>query len=367
MTWDGSVLKRTAVSALVDSAETDSTGRFEFINPDTGVYYIEANDEEEKSAYIPMVEYKGDTLVLDPLVLKHSGALEGKILLHSGADYRYIIILIFGINRFSFLDADSTFHLTGLPEGNYDFQIRTFGDNFDIFDSTVQVLSGQTVQLHVEYPKISTLLPRLISVDYFANSGAVVLRWTRADTSLVRRYLVSRSELLDPWWQGKYSEFELLPPTFSTDQYFRDTNVTAGRTYIYKVDVVLKNETGKNQFYTIGQDTVSIPGGDLIPPEITVHFPEDGYRTDTAEIEISFSITDSSGFFGPEITRNGTRVVSQDQIVASDSADYHYPLTLEYGSNVLEIKTSDLSMNLNYSSISLEVFYDTVAMATSAP
>lgn len=367
---DEGALKKTG-SVDIDPIITDSNGNFAFTNLDSGVYYLEAVGEERQAAYLPKIYVQEDTLHLETIILEHTGCISGKVRLHDKISPQGVFVLVYGVNRFCLLKEDGTFEFNNMPSGQFDLEILKINSEYDIFDTTVQVLSGDTVNLEVSYPAINTFLPRLISMGYAPISQAVIIRWTQADPSQIKGLLIYRAELQHPWWEGRYSDFEIIPSTLLTSLSYRDTGVEGGKTYIYKVDAVVDNDMGTSSFFTIGQDTISIPGGDLTPPEIIVHSPQTGLEIDTADVELAFTISDSSGFTDPTVTLDSvfqkvslsdSSLYMQEGRVIFSSATYTVPLQLKPGGNEIKISSVDLSVNYNIGHVQLQVLYDTTAV-----
>lgn len=102
------------------SSSTDENGHYSFSGLDTGVYHLEAHTEYGYSMHISDIELSSASdLNLGPTTTRFSGVIQGTIRLSGFDNHTDIDVYIPGTSFHAKTDANGTFSLSSVPEGEY--------------------------------------------------------------------------------------------------------------------------------------------------------------------------------------------------------------------------------------------------------
>lgn len=235
---NGALQKKFADTAVV---KTDNQGRFGFDSVDVGTYVIECTDGADNMALYESVtiENTNYSITLPPDTLKPVGALRGKISMIDGGDYGNVFVLVFGIQRFTTVDASGYFILSDLAEGTYNLRIISGNENYSFLDtSSINVISGDTTNLdNIELPFIGTPEIRNLKVEYDTALQIATVTWNVSDISNVEGFNIYRNNV-----QG-VSGFAKLNTEMLKESVVKDSSIRQGTTYVYRVRVIRKDST----------------------------------------------------------------------------------------------------------------------------
>jgi uncharacterized protein (TIGR02145 family) len=217
--------------ATADSATTDSTGNYS-VKLDTGTYNVLASGDSGV-VYQDSITVTKDSAIHPPAdTLKAPGGLRGRVQLQPGDDARNVFILFFGTNTWCMPDDSiGSFGIANMAQGTYRVRILTTLNAYVPKDTVLSVTAGKIDTLAhdiiLQYTGIPG--PTGLTVSYDTLRQTVILAWTGADTFLIDGYNLYRAI--------KGQNFTLitqtpLPDTVTT---YRDSNVSVGNTYAYRV------------------------------------------------------------------------------------------------------------------------------------
>jgi Carboxypeptidase regulatory-like domain len=205
----------------VDSATTDSDGRYAFENLQPGEYNFIAElpqgGQPPLVALIPEIALRQSTESVDlgTDTLRAAGAIKGRVTL-GGAGREGGIAYLPGTAYLAFSDANGEFLITGVPQGFYSVHYLLTGYQAQP-DSGVTVNSGLiTVLPDKELGYDSALLPPAptrLKAEFDTATSTVRLEWSAIKVSDLLGYLVYRDT-------GLYSAPVLVTPTIITDTVF---------------------------------------------------------------------------------------------------------------------------------------------------
>jgi hypothetical protein len=239
-----SVVADTSGLSGVDAGtgKTDANGLYFFNNIDTGLYVVEGFDSADNRVLIQGVHLAAiDSLkVLGPDTLKPAGAIRGKIILSEGGDPRKVLVFCFGIDRFARVNLDGTFLFPDFARGTYTLRVLPLLAEYGVLDtSNIGVRSSDTTVLDsIVLPFTGIPTPKNVTVSYDTLRQIVTLRWSRADTNLVKGYNVYRRDIDSSFGQNPLNGLALIRyPAYT------DTTVMQDHVYEYKVVAI---DTGDN-------------------------------------------------------------------------------------------------------------------------
>jgi hypothetical protein len=242
-------------SADVASVKSDSEGRYGIDGVDTGLYVIEATDSANNRVFIQGVHVasKDSTKALGPDTLEPAGAIRGKIVLSEGGDPRKVLLLSYGIDRFTRVNADGSFLFTDLARGTYTLRILPLLADYGVLDTGgIAVKSSITTDIDsIVLPFTGIPLPKNVAISYDTLKQIVTLTWTKADTALVKSYNVYRRNVDSNTMAVRINASPV------TDTVYRDSTGIQDQTYEYRVAAVSKSATEGTQSGAVSVTAVS--------------------------------------------------------------------------------------------------------------
>lgn len=218
-----------------DTTYSDINGVFDFSMLQDGSYNI-MYDKNGLMAFHDSITIKNHTpqsKVID--TLKKVGSVKGVVNLKEEHDNREIYIIIKGTNRYiQPYDSIGNFNLDSLAEGSYDLSFITTYNNYNSFDTTVNIHSNtfDTLSDTIKLDFVGLPIPSNINKTYYKKLQRGLINWSPVIASNLAGYQVSRKSNED------LSKFEvignLITDTFFIDQ-TENYNVLQGNTYIYRV------------------------------------------------------------------------------------------------------------------------------------
>ena len=226
------ILSKTATKTA--AVTTDDTGGFFFdATLDTGVYVIEAEDDDNNRALIEPVRISyASSPEKVTMTLLPAGVITGTVRLLQGGDPRNVFVCAFGINRFTMPDTGGQFTFDSLAEAVYDLRIITAFDDYAVLDTFgITVRSGEVTDLDTLLPSFTGIpVPAGLSLSYDTLKRIVALSWEKSDTLLVNGYKVYR--------RCSDSEFVTVATLPVTDTCYCDSSVLQDKTYGYRITAI---------------------------------------------------------------------------------------------------------------------------------
>ncbi|MDB5104428.1 MAG: carbohydrate-binding protein [Fibrobacteres bacterium] len=109
----------SAAGGSVIDVLCDSTGAFAFDSVARGGYLLESRDREIKAVSVRFgVDRERGRLALQPAVVRHVGAVAGRVRFGDGTSGR-VLVRIFGLERAAVTDASGAYFFGNVPAGNY--------------------------------------------------------------------------------------------------------------------------------------------------------------------------------------------------------------------------------------------------------
>ncbi len=245
--WDRNTLasitsyRLKKVNTVTYTTETNANGEFIIQTIDTGLYTMEAIDDQENMVRVDWISIQSpDTrLNLPPDTLKAPGAIKGSIALDAGGDPMEVFILCFGNDRYRQVGGDGTFLLSPLAEGEYTLKVLPLIAHYGSLDTgIITVKSGDTVDLGVitlsvdEIPAVGGL-----RMEYDSLLQVMTLMWKATPASITKGYNLYR--------RGADAA-DLGPPlngqALIHDTVFVDSTAHRDSTYVYRVAAVDSND-----------------------------------------------------------------------------------------------------------------------------
>ncbi|MBN1600563.1 MAG: hypothetical protein JW915_03090 [Chitinispirillaceae bacterium] len=234
----------------IDTTFTNNFGHYEFQNVQNDqIYSIEAR-KDNNAVYIKSVpNMTSETVDLGTDTLKPTGAITGSIYLSGGGNYQNVYILAFGIDRFVHVNADGTFYLKGLGEGNYALRIISAIPDYGIVDpAALTVVSSCTTDIgRIVLPFTGIPRPSNVNVSYDEHLMVATVSWASSTASSLIGYNV--------YLRTGNSNFEKISDSVSesvTDSIVTDT--------FYRVDL-LEHQNQTIQFAVTAVDSSFVESG----------------------------------------------------------------------------------------------------------
>jgi hypothetical protein len=223
----------------IDSAYTGKEGDFCFRHLSTDTFSLEGSDVDGNMALVNAFEYSDttETKMLPPETLKPPGVIKGKVVLtEPDGDPRKVAIQLFETIKNIIVDEDGSFTVTSLAEATYTLRFNPSLDNYDILDTKVRVISGDTTDIGPVIPPFRGIpTPKNVAAVNDMAEQIVSVTWNQADTSKVSGYIVYRRPA------GSNELFSALNYKPVSIPQFRDSTVFGNLSFEYKVSCVAKN------------------------------------------------------------------------------------------------------------------------------
>jgi hypothetical protein len=194
-----SVLAKRASDSL--SVSTDNSGKYSFdavLEPD--MYVVEAKNGNNAVLIDSVTVVKKDANVaIATATLEPMGAIKGAVRLSQGGDAQQAFVLAFGIDRFAKVNADGSFHFSGLAEGVYKLRLISSLHDYATLDTgNIGVHAAETTDVKtLDLPYRSILIPLHLNASLDTMSQIATLRWNKLDNTLVKEYKIYRRNIGD--------------------------------------------------------------------------------------------------------------------------------------------------------------------------
>jgi hypothetical protein len=159
-------------SCIIFSDTTDKSGRF-IIEPEklNDGYYNLLISSKHNAYYADSIYLKsGSDMELQPVFLKKTGSLRGKVVLENATGGDSVFAVLVGTDLTAIFQKDS-FSLENIPEGQYTIQFLTKNNRYTSIDSSVSIASGldDTLSDTVTIPLTTFQLENFNDGDMFLN------------------------------------------------------------------------------------------------------------------------------------------------------------------------------------------------------
>jgi hypothetical protein len=226
-------------TGAVDSTTTDANGNYT-ARLDTGTYSI-LSSLGDKGTYQDSIRVFNDSTVHPPAdTVRPRGSIGGKIELQGTDDPRTVFILFMGSNTFTMVnDTQGNFKATGMAKGKYRVRILTTLDNYRVMDTAFVVTAGVDSVMQepilLEYTGIPT--PEKVNIMYDSMKQIVTVRWSRADTAVVKSFNVYRRNVDSNTVLARINTNPII------DTLYRDSTGVQDQTYEYRVSEIDRDAT----------------------------------------------------------------------------------------------------------------------------
>jgi hypothetical protein len=222
-------------SVPVSETKTDKNGMYSIEKVNSGMYVIEASDDNNNLARIDSIAIQNEEtrLTLPPDTLRAPGVIKGKIVYEVRNDsVTFEVVCRGGGNNYLMRDVVDTFTFNSLAEGRYHLYIQPiFADLYDCYKS-VWVSSGDTTEITIE---LDWKLPSVNSVNVRYNSlqHSAIISWRTYVCPIPFGYNLYRRLLNETTFGLPINGTESIHDTI-----WIDSNAIPGNIYQYTVEAI---------------------------------------------------------------------------------------------------------------------------------
>lgn len=221
-------------SSPVDSTYTDRYGRYSFDVVESNYYNIIAQKGDVACMQDSVAVVADGKSIVDNDTLEASGQLTGRIQVKPEDDPGSIVILIMGTNFFTTpYDSLGNFVTPPLPAGDFTVKLFTNVNGYDVLDTSITVVSGDTTELTAQLPTTDSPVVSGFTVTFDSVTMMAEMKWTPIDTALLHSYALHRSMTVND------DTLLMLDKTISS--YTDDLVLYNGDTVVYELAAVGKN------------------------------------------------------------------------------------------------------------------------------
>jgi hypothetical protein len=180
----------------IDSTETDGNGMYGFKLKSTGFFNVSAHGFGKYCYLDSVYGSERDRFTVKDDTLKPAGSISGIARLQAGGDNRQIIILVIGTNTYATpQDSSGTFSIAAIAQGAYKLRMLTLEKGYGIFDTTVNVKSGENTAIAGVLRLPVEAIPAIgqVSANYDPRMMRVKLTWPPCDTANIDSVYVFRN------------------------------------------------------------------------------------------------------------------------------------------------------------------------------